>query len=170
MSHSEERCIPAGKAAATFGDLGHEFFVIEWGAQFSHSEFSLCETKPNSEIAGHAIRTDAACFLGILTLTLIMPTVSVQHNAIMFHDVSWLEERQHRSGYHQRLEWPKVCRSCGRHLLTGRSHQKELGRTYSLNVVQVSRKQDFLMKLHIPVVDKRKKKINRSCSVLTKAE
>ena len=31
------------------------------------------------------------------------------------------------------------------------------------------RKQDFLMKLHIPVVDKRKKRLNRSCSVLTKA-
>lgn len=35
--------------------------------------------------------------------------------------------------------------------------------------LEPSRKQDFLMKLHIPVVDKRKKRLNRSCSVLTKA-
>ncbi|CAE7237812.1 for [Symbiodinium natans] len=33
---------------------------------------------------------------------------------------------------------------------------------------RIRRKQDFLMKLHIPVVDRKKAKFNRSCSVLTK--
>ena len=40
---------------------------------------------------------------------------------------------------------------------------------YMVNTRDFDRKQDFLMKLHIPVVDKRKKRLNRSCSVLTKA-
>ncbi|CAJ1382029.1 unnamed protein product [Effrenium voratum] len=91
VSHSEERCIPAGKAAATFGDLGHEFFVIEKGS---------IEVVITSGSSGQKSAAAAAA-------------------------------------------------------------------TFSL-ADRIRRKQDFLMKLHIPVVDKRKKKINRSCSVLTK--
>lgn len=95
VSDSEIRKVKAGSAAAKFGDLGDEFFVIETGS----IEVVITTEKMTAQKSGTSAAAAAAAFS-----------------------------------------------------MAGR----------------IRRKQDFLMKLHIPVVDKRKKRLNRSCSVLTK--
>ncbi|CAE7524039.1 egl-4 [Symbiodinium pilosum] len=100
VSSSEMRTLKAGEAAATFGDLGHEFFVIEEGS------------------------IEVIISTGVLA--------------------SQKQQGQGKSA-------------------------AAAAATFSM-ADRIRRKQDFLMKLHIPVVDRNSKraKFNRSCSVLTK--
>jgi len=101
VANSEIRTLKCGDTAAKFGDLGHEFYVIEQGS-----------------------------------IEVIINTGALNQ------------------GQGQRGQSKSAAAAAA---------------TFSM-ADRIRRKQDFLMKLHIPVVDRnsKKAKFNRSCSVLTK--